>query len=747
MRDLQQPTRRRVLQGAAALGAGLVVGFRWTPRSRTARAADPEGDAVFAPNAFVRVAPDGTVTILSKHIEFGQGTYTGLATIVADEMDADWSKVRVEAAPADAELYANLAFGIQGTGGSTAMANSWMQMRQAGATARALLVAAAAERWGVPAGEIEVKEGTVRHRGRSAGFGELVEAAAQLEPPAEVGLKDPSDFTLIGTDPKRLDVAAKTQATAVFTQDFTRPGMLTALVARPPRFGGKVARFDATAAREVPGVAAVVEVPTGVAVLAKGFWAAKKGRDALEIQWDDSAAETRGSAELLAEYRGKLGEPGLPARREGDAAAALEQAAADGHTVVEADFEFPYLAHAPMETLDCVIERGETDQGEAGCTAWAGSQLQTVDQGTIAGILGLEPRQVTLHTLLGGGSFGRRATPNADVAAEAAHVAKALDGTDLDPTTPVKLVWTREDDIRGGRYRPLAVHRLRATLDGDGLPLVWEHRIVTQSILKGTPFEAALVQNGIDGTSVEGARGLPYAIPNLQVELHTTEVGVPVLWWRSVGHTHNGYATEVFLDQLAHAAGRDPVALRRELLAEHPRHLGVLNLAAEKAGWGEKLPEGRAHGVAVHESFGSYVAQVVEVSVRKGPDGLPWPEVHRVVCAVDCGVAINPGIIAAQMESGIGYGLGAALYNEIVLEEGRVRQSNFHDYRPLRIHDMPAVEVHVVPSADDPTGVGEPGVPPIAPAVANAYFQLTGRWLHRLPFRRALEEAASEEVS
>ncbi len=374
-----------------------------------------------------------------------------------------------------------------------------------------------------------------------------------------------------------------------------------------------------------------------------------------------------------------------------------------------------------MEPLDCVIQLGDD-----GCDVWAGSQLQTVDQAVIAGTLGLAPQQVDLHTLYGGGSFGRRATPNGDVAGEAAAIARAFG-----ERRPIKLVWTREDDIRGGRYRPLTVQRLTAGLDGTGRIVAWRHRIVGQSIIAGTAFEAALVQNGIDGTSVEGARGLPYAIPNLAVDLHTTSVGVPVLWWRSVGHTHNGFSTETFLDEVANAAGHDPFELRRGLLQEHPRHLAALELAAEKAGWGKPLAEGRARGIAVHESFGSIVAQVAEISLMD--NGLP--QVERVVCAVDCGIAINPDNIRAQMESGIGFGLGAALHNEIVLEEGRVRESNFHDYRPLRIHEMPEVEVHIVPSAEPPTGVGEPGVPPIAPAVANAYFHLTGKRVHRLPLR------------
>ena len=715
--------RRQLLKGGLTVGAGLIIGLR-LPRGAEARMAAAAG-VELVPNAFVRIAPDDTVTVLSKHIEFGQGTYTGLATILAEELDADWSTVRVEAAPADVTRYANLAFGVQGTGGSTAMANSWEQMRRAGATARAMLVAAAAEAWGVAAGEIEVGEGVVSHAGsgNQARFGELVERASGMEPPAEVRLKDPATFKLIGREPlPRVDVPAKSRGEARFTFDIQLPEMLTAVLARPPRFGGQVASVEEEAARAVPGVVDVVTVPQGVAVLAEGFWAARKGRDALEVEWQESGAETRGTDELLAEYRALLEEPGAEFRNEGDAAAALEGAA----KVITADYEFPYLAHAPMEPLSCVIQ--VTDDG---CDVWAGSQLQTVDQAVVAGTLGIAAPQVRLATELGGGSFGRRATPNADVFGEAAAVVKAA-GT----RRPVRFLWTREDDIRGGRYRPLFVQRLTGGVDESGRVVAWSQRLVGQSIVKGTPFEAALIQNGIDNTSVEGARGLPYAIPNVFMDLHSTDVGVPVLWWRSVGHTHNGYSTETFFDELAAAAGRDPVELRRELLAEHPRHLGVLNLAAEKAGWGGPVPEGRARGVAVHESFGSFAAQVAEVSVR--PDGMP--RVHRVVCAIDCGIAINPDNIRAQMESGIGFGLGAALHDEVTLVEGRVEQSNFHDYRSLRIHEMPEVEVHVVPSAEPPTGVGEPGVPPIAPAVANAMAALTGRRARRLPFRKSMAQ-------
>jgi isoquinoline 1-oxidoreductase beta subunit len=701
---------------SAAAGAGLVLGFR------VATAGEPAaGDAAFEPNAFLRIGTDDTVTVLSKHIEFGQGIYTGLATLIAEELDADWSSIRVEAAPADASLYNNLLWGpTQGTGGSTGIANSYLQMRRAGAAARAMLVAAAAREWGVPAGTVVVEEGVVSHppTGRSARFGDLAAAAATIEPPAEVVLKEPEAFKLIGRRLPRVDTAAKITGAAVFTSDVRLPGMLTAVLARPPLFGARAKSVDATRTRAIPGVVDVVETPRGVAVLAEHFWAAQRGRDVLEIGWDLSDAETRGSDQILASYWQALARPGAVARADGDAERAMGAAA----RVLEAAFEFPFLAHVPLEPLDCVVRLGADD-----CEIWAGSQVPTVDQRTAARILGLPPAKVAIHTLLAGGSFGRRATPDADVVSEAVTVAKAIGGR-----APVKVIWTREDDIRGGRYRPMYLHWLRAGLDAAGEPTAWQHRIVGQSILQRTPFEGAIGKSGIDPTSVEGASNLPYAIPNLTVDLVTTAVGVPVLWWRAVGSTHTAYATEVFIDELALAAGRDPVDFRLALLKNHPRHRAVLARAAREAGWGSPLPAGKGRGIAVHESFDTFVAQVAEVAV----DAEGRLKVERVVCAVDCGVAVNPDIIRAQMEGGIGFGLGAVLHNAITLKEGRVEQSNFDDYPPLRIHEMPAVDVHIVASTESPTGVGEPGVPPIGPAVANAVFAATGRRIRTLPFAR-----------
>ena len=676
--------------------------------------------AELAPNAFVRIGADNSVTVIAKHIEMGQGTYTGLATILAEELDADWSQVRVEGAPADAKRYNNLQWGpMQGTGGSSAVANSYEQLRKAGAAARAMLVSAAADAWHVPASEITVANGIVSHKsGRKATFGERAEKAAALPVPADVKLKDPKQFRLIGTRVPRKDSRAKTNGSAQFTIDVKLPGILTAVVAHPPVFGAKVKSFDAAKAKSIRGVVNVVQIPNGVAVLATDFWSAKKGRDALVVQWDDSGAAKLGSAELMAQYKALAANPGQAAKTSGD----VEKGFAGAAKTVEASFEFPYLAHATMEPMNCVVQLKD---GE--CEIWNGEQFQTVDQANVAGVLGLKPEQVRINMLYAGGSFGRRANPHSDYVVEAAQIAKAVNGV-----APIKLQWTREDDMRAGYYRPLNYHTIRAALDGSGHIVAWQHRIVCQSILTGTPM-AAMMKDGIDPTSVEGAVELPYEIPNMRVELHTTKGGVPVQWWRSVGSTHTAFSTETLIDELAAAAGQDPVAFRRSMMSGHPRHRGVLDLAAAKAGWGKPLPKGRGRGIAVAESFHTFVAQVAEVTVLA--DGTY--RVDRVVCAVDCGVAVNPDVIRAQMEGGIGYGLAAVLHGAITLKDGRVEQSNFHDYRPLRINEMPRVEVYIVPSSEPPTGVGEPGVPPIAPAVANALAAATGQRLRNLPLRLA----------
>ena len=711
-------------------GAGLTLGVA-LPEALAQMAGPGQGGGAAAapsalePNAFVRIGADNTVTVTVKHLEMGQGTYTGLPTLVAEELDADWSQIRVAGAPADASRYNNLFMGsMQGTGGSTAMANSYEQMRKAGAAARAMLLAAAAERWKVPAAELTVSRGAVLHQNssRRASFGSLAAAAAKQPVPQEVKLKDPGDFVFIGKRAPRTDARPKSNGTAIYTQDVKLPGMLTALVAHPPRFGGKPKSFDAAKAKEIQGVVDVVAIPQGVAVLANDFWSAKKGRDALAVDWDESAAFKLGSAEIMAEYRRLAATPGQPARKDGDAAAALAQAA----KTFEAVYEFPYLAHAAMEPMNCVV-RLSADA----CEIWNGEQFQSIDQPAVAAALGLRPEQVKLNMLYAGGSFGRRANPHSDYVLEGVEIAKAIGGR-----APVKLVWTREDDMRAGYYRPMYCHALKAGLDAQGNIIAWQHRIVGQSILSGTAFEGMMVKDGIDATSVEGAANLPYVIPNLGVDLHSPKMGVPVQWWRSVGSTHTAFSTETFIDELAAAAGKDPLQLRLALLARSPRHKRVLEMAATEADWtlplvSARVGDRRGRGIAVHESFNTVVAQVAEVTVRR--DG-SW-RVDRVMCAVDCGVAVNPDVIRAQMESGIAYGLTAAMHGAITLKDGVVEQSNFHDYMPLRLTEMPRIGVYIARSTEKPTGVGEPATPVIAPAVANALAVATGKRVRSLPIR------------
>ncbi len=706
-----QPTRRGFLHGAAAT-VGLVVGFP----ALTANASSPM-DHVLAANGYVRVAPDNSVTVLITHVELGQGTHTGLSAIVADELDADWSQIHIEAAPVDNALY-----GVQLTGGSASVRTSWEPLRRAGATARAMLVRAATINWGVPAAEVTVEKGVVYHKAskRQSTFGALAAMASILPVPDKVTLKDPKDFTLIGRSLPRLDTPAKINGSAIYALDTVRPNMVVAVIARPPLFGATMKSFDATAAKAVAGVLDVFDVPAGVAVVAKGFWAASQGRDALKIEWDDSAAEKRGTDAIMASYEDLAGKPGTPSTRKGD----VDQALAGAAKHVTATYKFPYLAHAPMEPLNCVVELGADH-----LDIWSGDQAPTFDQANAATAAGLQPAQVKIHTLYAGGSFGRRATLTADYIVEAVSVAKVLRAKSQDKAPAVKLIWTREDDIRGGRYRPMYLHAVDVGLDAKGELIGWRHRIVGQSIMTGTSFAKMMVKDGIDATSVEGVSDTPYAIPNFALDLATTTTGVPVLWWRSVGSTHTAFVMETMLDEIAAASGADPVALRRSLLKESPRHLGVLELVAAKANWGTPLAKGRGRGIAVHQSFGTYVAQVAEITV----DAKGKVKVDRVVCAVDCGVPVSPDIIAAQMEGGIGFGLGAILYGAITLKDGVVEQSNFDGYQVLRMEDMPVVEVHIVPSQEPPTGVGEPGVPPIGPAVANAIFAATGKRHRVLP--------------
>jgi isoquinoline 1-oxidoreductase beta subunit len=707
--------RREFLKAGAALGGGLLISLYVPEFVSAARAADSAAKPV-ALNAFVRIGTDETVTVISNHSEMGQGIYTSLPMLLNEELQADWERVRVESSPVDA-VYNHTVFGLMMTGGSTTTNSEYDRFRKMGAMARIMLIAAAAQSWNVDPQTCRAEKSYVINTptGRRASYGSLAEAASKIAPPKDIPLKDPKDFTLVGKPVHRLDTPSKTNGTAQFGLDVYIPGMLTAVVARAPVFGGKVVSFNADQAKAIPGVVNVVQVPSGVAVIAKGFWPAKLGREKLEITWDEGPGAGISTVEMREKYSAMSKTPGAVARKVGDPAAALAGAA----KTITAEYEVPYLAHCMMEPLNTVV-----DLHEDRCEIWTGSQFQTGDRAAAAKVAGLKPEQVTLHTMLLGGGFGRRANVASDFVTEATEVAKAA-------KAPVKVVWTREDDIRGGWYRPMWYDHFAAGLDSNGNPVAWTHTIVGQSIMTGTMFESFGVKDGIDSTSVEGAADILYGIPNLQVELHTTKNEVPVQWWRSVGHSHTGFSVEAFLDEVAHAGGKDPYQLRRTLLANEPRMLAVLDLAAQKANWGAALPAGRARGIATHFSFDSYVAQVAEVSVEK--DGTV--RVHRVVAAVDCGRTVNPDTVKAQLEGGIIFGCTAALKTEITLEKGRVQQRNFHDYPMVRMFESPVIEVFIVPSTEHPTGVGEPGVPPVAPAVANAIFAATGKRVRRLPIK------------
>ena len=708
-----QINRREFLKTSAATTGGLIIGFNFVAGNKIASAQDaPKPNT--SPNAFLRIARDGAVTVQVKHLEFGQGVMTSLPMLVAEELGCDWTRVRAELAPAS-PLYAHTMFGMQMTGGSSSVINSWEQMRMVGATARMMLVSAASNKWKVDTSKCRVENGVViGPAGQRANFGDLADAANKLPLPEKIVLKDAKDFKLIGKPTKRLDSASKGNGSAKFGLDVTAkqvPNLHIALVKRSPVFGGKVKSFNADKVHGIPGVTHVVQTANGVAVVAKSFWAAKTGRDALTVEWNFEGVAKPNTAEMRMAYLEAAKKPGLVAKA-GDVASLKTSA-----KMVTAEFEMPYLAHAPMEPLNCTVSVSADS-----CEIWAGTQFQTVDQGAAAQVLGFKPEQIKLNTMLAGGGFGRRANPVSDYFREAVEIAKQA-------KVPVKTIWTREDDIKGGFYRPMMVHRVVAGLDNAGKISAWDHTIVGQSIIGGTPFEPMMVKNGIDSTSVEGVVDTPYDIPNMQATLHTIKGTVPVLWWRSVGHTHTAFAMESMMDDLAHAAGQDPVQFRRGYLAKQPRMLNVLNTVAEKANWGAALPKGRALGVAVHESFGSICGQVAEVSVEGGKI-----KVHRVVAVIDCGLAVNPLTILAQVEGAIAFGLTAARYGKVTLKDGVVEQSNFHDYPILRLNEMPKIEVHIIPGGASPTGVGEPGTPPIAPAVANAIFALTGKRLRALPF-------------
>jgi len=716
--------RRDFLKVSALAGGGLAVA--WTsPRVHAAEdaSAKPMSQAL-DPSAFVQINPDNTVEIRVNRLDFGQGALTALPMLIAEELDVDWSQVSASLAPAG-DAYKDPVFGIQMTGGSSAVHNSWDQYREIGATARTMLIAAAAMQWHVPADLCTTGSGMVYSGKRKATYAALASAAASLPVPDKVELKAPSDYKIIGIGRRRIDAGAGASGRKNYGIDVRLPGMKVALLQRAPTFGGQVDGFDAAGALAVKGVLDAFEVPTdrggsGIAIVADGYWPAKQGRDALKVKWKDGVGGTVTSDALFAAYRDEARNPKLTAVK-GDVGAADGAARRLG-----GEFQFPYLAHAPMEPLNATF-----DVHPDHATVWAGTQFQTIDQGAIAQTLGLKPAQVTLNTMPAGGGFGRRAVPTSDYLREGAAIAKAWSARKGAPAGPLKVMWSREDDIKGGYYRPAHLHQVDVALDAHGKVVAWDHVIVGQSILKGTPFESFLVKDGIDGTMVEGVVENVYAMP-MRVRITHTDVPVPVLWWRSVGHTHTAFVMETMVDEIAQAAGTDPVAWRlaRFDAKKHARHIAALKLAVQKSGYGKPLPEGHAWGVAVHESFGSVVAHVVDVSIVDGR-----PKVHQVTAGVHANQVVNPLAAEAQIQGGAVFGLGMTLPSfEITLKDGIVQQTQLTDFAPPRMTDAAPVAVHFVASNDPPTGLGEPGVPPIAPAVANAVAALTGKRLRRLPF-------------
>lgn len=711
--------RRDFLKISVAASGGLLIGFRFPGISALPSAQSSSAQAAsantFMPNAFVRIGTDERITVIVNHSEMGQGVYTSLPMLLADELDADWTKVGFEAAPVDPK-YNHPAFGMQMTGGSSSVYSGLQQFREAGAAARAILIAAAAQQWNVDASTCLTESGAVfNKKGQKLTYGHLATAAAKLPPPEHVQLKDPKTFKLIGKPIKRLDTPEKLNGAAVFGIDVKLPGMLTAVIARPPIFGATMKSFDDSRARSMPGVKKIVAIPAGVAVIADTFWQAKTARDALRVEWDEGSMQNFNTSEMMHQFRERAKSPGTSVRKDGDATAALATAAKK----IEAVYEVPYLSHLMMEPLNCAV-----DLRADSCEVWTGSQFQTIDRANAAKIAGLPLEKVQLHTTFLGGGFGRRANPQSDFVVEAVHVAKAAG-------VPVKVIWTREEDMAGGWYRPAFLHAIEGGIDASGNAASWRSRLVGQSIMAGTLFAAVMMKGkDYDPASVEGVDDLPYEIPNLAVESHQAEIKVPVQWLRSVGHSHTAFATECFVDELAGLAQKDPYQFRRALLQKHPRHLGVLDLAAQKAGWGKPLPKGMGRGIAVHFAFESYSAHVAEVSVEDGN-----VRVHRMVCAIDCGQYVNPGIIAAQTEGGAIFGASAALFQELTFENGRLQQTNFNTFPVMRMNECPQIETHIVDSHEKSGGIGEPGVPCAAPAIANAIFAATGKRIRKLPIR------------
>ncbi|MDP2698602.1 xanthine dehydrogenase family protein molybdopterin-binding subunit [Thalassospira sp.] len=713
-------SRRGFLKATAAGTTALLVGLN----TKGVLAAGSSAAATTDLNPFVKIDADGTVTVIIKHFEMGQGTTTGLTTLVAEELDADWDRVQIDFAPSDNNRYANLFFGAQGTGGSTSIANSFMQYREAGAAARDILVRAAARQWDVDASTITVENGILTSGGNSGHFGEFVAIATTLEAVEKPMVKTPDQFKLIGSNKlHRKDNSGKTNGTAMFAMDVNLPGMIYAVIMRSPKFGGTVVSFDDSAAKEVGGFIAAQTLPNkaGVVAFGKNTWAAFQARDALSVEWDFSQAETRSTDTMIADHKVLLDAPEFDANHEVPLAS-VAPLIAEAAKTIDAEFTFPFLAHAPLEPENCVIEPTEN-----GVRVHDGCQFPTLTQPMVAAALDLDPSQVEVKTLYAGGSFGRRANASSDYNVEAA-MAYAVSGRKV----PVKLVWSREDDIKGGYYRPMSAHRAKIGLDANGKIMGWDHRAAVKSIAKGGPFEGMVQKNGVDPTSVEGVSESLYSIPNFGIGLSDFKTAVPINWWRSVGHSHTGFVMESLMDMVAKETGQDPIEMRLAMLdpsgANQARMIEAIKLVREISGW----KEGDQRGFASHYSFNTCVAVVADITVEE-----TTVHVNKLFMAVECGVAVNPDVIRAQMEGGAGFALSAIFRNEITLTDGEVDQYNFPDYELLRNQEMPEIEVAIVQSNNAPTGVGEPGVPPTAPAVANAIFAKTGTRIMDLPMTRA----------
>ena len=709
--------RRDFIRNTLLSTTGLVIGFYLPVRGKNLKRDLKEQLKFHSPNAFISIGTDESINIVVNHSEMGQGIYTSLCQLIADELDVEWDKVKALHAPILAD-YNHTVYQIQLTAVSSSVRSEWQRLREVGASARYMLMAAAADEWGADINSLKTDNGVVKFANKSLTYGQLAEKASLQEVPQNVKLKEKKDFKYIGKPMPRLDTPVKVNGKAKFGLDVTLPGMLVAVVKRPPKIGSKVISFDAQAALMLEGVKYVFSIDTGIAVLAEGFWAAKKGSEAVKIEWGSTPNSTLNSEEQLAKYQSLMETKGAVAEIDGDIDSAFIQA----NHVIETVYELPYLAHSPMEPLNCLADvKGDH------CTLYFGTQTLTVEAGAVATALNIPSENVKIELQYLGGGFGRRATVDGHSAVEAAILSKKA-------KAPVKVVWLREDDVRGGYYRPRTLTSLKGALDKNGNLSGLRAKIISESIVKGTPWESAIIIDGVERIAVEGLAESSYDIPNIHVEwIDGNTPSISTLWWRSVGHSLNGFIMETFIDQMAEAAKKDELTFRQELLKNDPKSLDALNLAISKSPWGGKLSSGHALGLAVHKCFDTAVAYVAEVSMVNN-----WPKVHKVWAGVDCGPYVNPDTIKAQIEGSVVFGLTAAFYGEITVDKGSIVQSNFHDYKMLRIHETPEVETHIVDSTKKMGGIGEPGVPPIAPAVANAIYKLTGQRISKLPFSKTI---------